>query len=90
MDPHYFYLYDVAGDDTTQDWYSIEVVLHNGNHARLDRYEVASSMFDGILSNRLFFYTNERRAQFVTWASITFPVQVIDSRIERAYNRLKL
>ena len=80
MDPHYFYLYDVAGDDTACDWYCVEVVLHNGSHARLDRYEVASSMFDGILSNRLFFYTDERRAHFVTWASLTLPVQVIDNR----------
>lgn len=88
MDLHCFYLYEVAGDETTHEWYCVEVVLRNGSHARLDRYEVASSMYDGILSNRLFFYTNERRAQFVTWASVTFPVQVIDTRVDRAYNRL--
>ena len=78
MDPHCFYLYTVEAGEHWPEWFCIEVVLTNGNHASLDRYQVGDDMIDATLSNRLFFYTEAARAKFITWAVSAFEIEVVD------------
>lgn len=78
MDPHCFYLYDVEAGEHWPAWFCIEVVLANGNHADITRYQVGDDMIDATLSNRIFFYTAERRAKFITWAVSAFEIEVVD------------
>ena len=78
MGPHCFYLYAVEAGEHWPAWFCIEVTNPTGTHADLARYQAGDAMIDATLANRLFFYTEEARAKFLTWAASAFEIEVVD------------